>query len=579
MNKIVFYFLLLIFSFPFFNSVFAQGVSINNTGVAADNSAMLDISSTNQGVLIPRMTSAQRDSIPSPAIGLLIYNLETNKFNYYKSTGWYELTCSFLSESSGTISPGGGTAINMDGAAADSSAILDVSSTIRGFLLPRTTPSAITSPAQGLLIFDNSSNNYRFYNGNDWKTICETFIIAITGSGNLSSEGTAINNTGDPADPSSMMDVSSSTHGLLIPRMSINDKDQIKLTQGLMVYENTSTNTINFTDGTNWYKLEADMPSAPNAGSHIASYKQIVWNWNTVSVATGYKYNTLNEYSTATDNGTSTEYTQTGLECNTPYTLYIWAYNNCGYSPVTTLNQKTPSCGSTPCDWSGNSTFTVDHVVGVKGAPVTKTITYGQVQTNLSGETHCWITQNLGAERQAISATDTSDAAAGWYFQYARKNGLIIAKNGQIIGGTGDFQCYSAFSWDIDDPCTVMLGEGWRLPTNDEWTNVIANGGWANVGYGDETTGAYGSVLKLHAASYECWNGCMQADWWHEWIYQRGIAGAYRSSTYCCGQWPRNYSYSLFFDNTKSYIINQGDPFSYSPNSGHNFPMTVRCIK
>lgn len=82
-------------------------------------------------------------------------------------------------------------------------------------------------------------------------------------------------------------------------------------------------------------------PSAPDSAVHVSSGLQITWNWNTVQGATGYKYNTLNDYSTATDNGTDTTYTQTNLSCNTAYTLYVWAYNSCGNSGVTALTQST----------------------------------------------------------------------------------------------------------------------------------------------------------------------------------------------------------------------------------------------
>ena len=53
----------------------AQNVSISPTGNAPDNSAALDIRDfTNKGVLIPRLTTAQRNAIPSPANSLLIFN-------------------------------------------------------------------------------------------------------------------------------------------------------------------------------------------------------------------------------------------------------------------------------------------------------------------------------------------------------------------------------------------------------------------------------------------------------------------------------------------------------------------------
>jgi len=55
---------LLLFTFCFsLSTAFAQGTSMNTTGAAADTSAMLDISSTAKGILIPRMTQAQRDAI------------------------------------------------------------------------------------------------------------------------------------------------------------------------------------------------------------------------------------------------------------------------------------------------------------------------------------------------------------------------------------------------------------------------------------------------------------------------------------------------------------------------------------
>jgi hypothetical protein len=44
----------------YFNNTFAQ-VGIGTT--TPDNSAMLDVSSTDKGLLIPRMTKAQRDAI------------------------------------------------------------------------------------------------------------------------------------------------------------------------------------------------------------------------------------------------------------------------------------------------------------------------------------------------------------------------------------------------------------------------------------------------------------------------------------------------------------------------------------
>lgn len=53
----------------------AQSIGIGTTD--PNSSALLDIVSTNKGLLIPRMTGAQRIAIPSPAIGLLVIQTNT----------------------------------------------------------------------------------------------------------------------------------------------------------------------------------------------------------------------------------------------------------------------------------------------------------------------------------------------------------------------------------------------------------------------------------------------------------------------------------------------------------------------
>jgi len=76
---------LLLFLFLIINTgnLFSQ-VSIGTT--TPDNSSILDIESSNSGVLFPRLTQVQRDAIANPATGLLIYNSSTNYFQYNSGT-------------------------------------------------------------------------------------------------------------------------------------------------------------------------------------------------------------------------------------------------------------------------------------------------------------------------------------------------------------------------------------------------------------------------------------------------------------------------------------------------------------
>ncbi len=84
-----------IFLFALVSSIFipgisiAQSVGINGTGSAPNASAMLDVSSTSSGLLVPRMIENQRNAIASPATGLLIYQTnDTTGFYYFNGTKW-----------------------------------------------------------------------------------------------------------------------------------------------------------------------------------------------------------------------------------------------------------------------------------------------------------------------------------------------------------------------------------------------------------------------------------------------------------------------------------------------------------
>ena len=55
-----------------------------------DPSAPLDLSSQSKGVLIPRMTSAQRNMIPNPTNGLLVFDVTTVGFWYFDGVQWVQ---------------------------------------------------------------------------------------------------------------------------------------------------------------------------------------------------------------------------------------------------------------------------------------------------------------------------------------------------------------------------------------------------------------------------------------------------------------------------------------------------------
>jgi type VI secretion system Hcp family effector len=76
----------------------AQNIAISDeAGYVADPSAMLDVRSLSKGLLIPRMTATERDSIDAPAKGLMIYQTDREEGFYYNNgtsevPDWVNLT-------------------------------------------------------------------------------------------------------------------------------------------------------------------------------------------------------------------------------------------------------------------------------------------------------------------------------------------------------------------------------------------------------------------------------------------------------------------------------------------------------
>src|SRR5688572_29257226 len=85
MKKI--YLILVLFSTLGLHTVRGQNVGINGNGLKPDKSAILDLNSTNKGLLIPRMNALQMRAIKQPATGLMIYQTDgVSGFYYNKGT-------------------------------------------------------------------------------------------------------------------------------------------------------------------------------------------------------------------------------------------------------------------------------------------------------------------------------------------------------------------------------------------------------------------------------------------------------------------------------------------------------------
>lgn len=92
--------LLFIFTLLFSANLIAQynnselPLSINKNGTTPNNSAILDVNSSNKGFLMPRLTTAQRAAINNPADGLMVFDMTTGSFWYYFNSAWREISAS-----------------------------------------------------------------------------------------------------------------------------------------------------------------------------------------------------------------------------------------------------------------------------------------------------------------------------------------------------------------------------------------------------------------------------------------------------------------------------------------------------
>ena len=160
----------------------------------------------------------------------------------------------------------------------------------------------------------------------------------------------------------------------------------------------------------------------------------------------------------------------TGLTAGTTYYVRAYATNSIGTSYGNQVSFTTT--------WFCGGVLTINHTTANSVAPENKTVNYGTVTSNISGASKCWITQNLGSTNQASSVTDASEASAGWYWQFNRKRGYKHDGTTRTPSTTWINSISESSDWvAANDPCTIELGSGWRIPTSTEWTN--ADGSWS----------------------------------------------------------------------------------------------------
>jgi hypothetical protein len=169
--------------------------SQNNIGIGTTSpaaSAALDVTSTTKGLLTPRMTSAQRTAIASPAKGLLVFDTNTNTFWFHNGTAWTE------------ISGSGGSNFTLPyaGSVANASPALSIANTGNGEAISASSTSSFTAAIEGnatgaggygVTGTSNSTSGYGIYGTNSSTT--GTAVYGFSANGGVALRGNSPNGT------------------------------------------------------------------------------------------------------------------------------------------------------------------------------------------------------------------------------------------------------------------------------------------------------------------------------------------------------------------------------------------------
>ena len=373
--------------------------------------------------------------------------------------------------------------ISIDGSPPDSSSILDLNSSEKGFLPPRMTQAqrnAISNPEEGLLVFctdcatESTTGILSIFRDGQWRMFEVSCDYPLTpGLDTTISEVTQITWDWDtvPIAEGYRWGVQNSFNsaeemGMITSKIETGLTCWSQYTRYIWAYNDCGrSDSLIMTANT----LPVTFSPEPAAGEHSATGNHITWTWNAAEGAAGYKWSTGSNFYTAEDLGPSTERIEPDLNCGTTYTRYVWAYDDCGFSEPAILIRATDACGG-DCQQFTDSRD-------------------GQTYFAVLIDTVCWMAENLNIGTKTDSTLSPSD------------NGIIekhcyhdLEYQCDIYGGL--YQWWEMMQYNYDEGSQGICPSGWHLPTWTEWWNMINYLGGASVAGGKMKETGYGHWLE-----------------------------------------------------------------------------------
>jgi hypothetical protein len=350
-------------------------------------------------------------------------------------------------------------------------------------------------------------------------------VFSIASSVGFAQDGVRIATGAGTADPSSMLDVVSTTKGVLVPRMVASQRTAIASpATGLLVFQ---------TDGTPGFYYNAGTPGSPNwvllsagalSGVGVANY---VGKWTSSSIlGTGTIYDDGNVgIGTASpgqkldvagniraSGGTPLIFTSIGTGTYTQTVLYHNAGTEGFYLD---LARKTDSPSGVPIDFNVNARGGGSPFIAVKGAtgnvgigtlsPTERLEVNGNV---LGGRTsQMWVTQRTSPVVNNAGGGFTTIPGLSLTFTMARAGKVQVLANGtqRTAGTTSGNACHTAYRMLVDGSPTGDGNHGDRL--------VVSRGDvqwWANWTYASSRSLSAGShTIAIQTRESSGNNGCV----------------------------------------------------------------------
>jgi|GEM_PF-2540742 len=199
--------------------------SVTGTPMLPAANAILELESVQRGLLPPRMTTAQRNSIATPGNGMVIYNTDENCLDVYAGSSWVS-TCGILQVTSETI-------------------------------------TQITNPSPGQIVYNTSTQTLEYYDGTNWVPVGGAPKVNNTTINNITnpSNGQLVYNTDNQAYQyyDSVMETWQS---IAVPAMDSSSRNAIANPIAGQTIFNTDEDCLNTYNGTRWISLCGTTPAA-----------------------------------------------------------------------------------------------------------------------------------------------------------------------------------------------------------------------------------------------------------------------------------------------------------------------------